>query len=69
MYLSVSQAAAELGCRPRDISDLFYQRLLDPDRTILIAGRRAIPREYLPDIRRVLKERAGRVNSRLLPAG
>ena len=60
--LSVSEVAQELGCRPRDVSDAFYNRILDNERIIIVAGRRAIPLEYLPEIRQRLTER-GKVSA------
>jgi hypothetical protein len=56
-YQSVSWVATQLGCRPRDISDLLYTRILDVSRCVVIAGRRLIPEGYLPEIRRILAER------------
>jgi hypothetical protein len=58
-YLSVSDAARRLGARPKDISDLFYQRLLRDDLCPIVAGRRLIPEDYLDLIAQALK-RAGR---------
>lgn len=60
--LSVTEAADEIGCRPRDISDAFYRRDLDESRVIRIAGRRVIPLDYLAEIRKVLADR-GRVEA------
>lgn len=56
-YHSVTEVAEQIGCRPRDISDLFYQQLLDDRQVLKVAGRRAIPSTYVPEIRRVLAER------------
>lgn len=53
--LSVSEAARRLGARPKDISDLLYQRELRDDICPIIAGRRIISESYLPVIRMVLK--------------
>jgi hypothetical protein len=58
-YVSVSEAARRLGARPKDISDLFYQRTLRDDLCPIVAGRRLIPDDYLDMIRLALK-RAGR---------
>jgi hypothetical protein len=58
-YLSVSEAARRLGARPRDISDLFYQRVLRDDLCPITAGRRMIPVDYLDCIVQALK-RSGR---------
>lgn len=54
---SVSDVAREIGCRPRDISDAFYGRILDDSRIVVVAGRRAIPAEYVATIRQVLEDR------------
>jgi len=59
MYLSVSEAARRLGARPRDISDLFYRRVMRDDWCPIVTGRRMIPSEYLEMVRAALK-RAGR---------
>lgn len=48
---SVSEVARIVGCRPRDISDAFYARVLDEARIFIVAGRRAIPQEYIQEIR------------------
>ena len=55
--VSVTEAARQIGCRPRDISDAFYAGYLDEAKAIRVAGRRAFPPEYVPEIRRVLEER------------
>jgi hypothetical protein len=57
-YLSVSDAARRIagGVRPRDISDAFYQRLLDDRRCPIVSGRRLIPEDYLPFIEQVMRE-------------
>ena len=56
-YLSVSETAREIGARPRDISDLYYRRILDDAICPIIANRRLIPRSYVPTVREVLAER------------
>ncbi len=56
-YLSITQTANKLGIPPRILSDLFYGRVLSEDRCPMFAGRRAIPEDYIPEIRRVLIER------------
>lgn len=62
-YLTVSEAARELSgtcggvVRPRDISDLFYQRELRDDLCPLVGGRRMIPTDYLPLIADQLRRR------------
>ena len=59
-YLSVSEVADRIGgdVKPRDISDLFYQRRLRTDICPLIGNRRAIPEDYVPLIAAEL-QRAG----------
>lgn len=54
-HLSVSEAARRLGTKPREISDLFYRRILRDDLCPIVAGRRLIPESYLADIEAVLK--------------
>ncbi len=54
-YLSVSDAARRLEARPRDISDLFYRRMLRDDLCPIVAGRRLIPEDYLDRIAQVLR--------------
>jgi hypothetical protein len=58
-HISVSEAARQIGATPRDISDLFYRRMLRDDLAPIVSGRRMIPREYLETIRDALR-RAGR---------
>ena len=53
----VSQVARRFGVRPRDVSDLFYARILDDVRCPIVAGRRLIPADYLADVEAVLRER------------
>jgi hypothetical protein len=59
----VSEVARELTdrfgvvVRPREITNLFYQRRLSDDRCPILGGRRVISREYLPVIEGVLRER------------
>ena len=54
--ISISRLARELGIPPRKISDLFYARKLDDTRCPIIDGRRVIPVDYVPEIKRVLGE-------------
>ena len=56
-HLFVSDVARRLGVRPRDISDLFYQRLLRDDSCPIVGGRRLIPRTYVPVIEAALRDR------------
>jgi hypothetical protein len=61
--LTVSQVARELSgdladtIRPRDISTLFYERVLNDARCPIVGGRRLIPREYLATIAAELQRR------------
>ena len=52
--VTISEAANELGCRPRDISDALYNRWFDPGRCFQLGNRRLIPRDALPDLREAL---------------
>ena len=54
-HLSVSGAARQLGARPKDISELFYRRVLRDDLCPIVAGRRLIPANYLPMIAAALR--------------
>jgi len=56
-FVAVSELAREIGCRPRDISDLFYSRDLDDKICPIVARRRIIPRSYAPEVKRIIKER------------
>ena len=56
-YLTVSDVARRVHARrPKDISDLFYQRKLDDSRCPVIGGRRLIPEDYVPHIEATLRE-------------
>ena len=61
--LTVSGVARDLSgtlgldVGPRDISDLFYKRLLRDDLCPIVGGRRLIPKGYLPEILDVLRAR------------
>ena len=52
---SVSEVARRIGARPKDISDLFYQRKLDDQRCPIVAGRRLIPDDYVPLVETTLR--------------
>ena len=56
-FLTVGQVADKIGVRPRDVSDAFYSRVLDAARCPVVNGRRFIPTDYVPEVRRVLAER------------
>ncbi len=55
-HLNVSEVARQIGARPKDISDLFYQRRLDDERCPIVGGRRLIPVDYVPVIEAALRE-------------
>ena len=59
-WFFVSEAARRVGCRPRDISDLFYNRLIPDDACPIVGGRRLIPPALLPRIKTILAERSTR---------
>jgi hypothetical protein len=42
--------------RPRDVTDLFYSRILQEDRCPILAGRRLIPVDLIPAIESKLRE-------------
>lgn len=52
---TVSGVARKLGANPRDISDLFYRRLLRDDLCPIIGGRRLIPPDYIDTIAAALR--------------
>jgi hypothetical protein len=54
---TVSEVARRLGVRPREISDLFYQRRLSDERCPVVGGRRLIPPDYVPTIASALQAR------------
>jgi len=54
-YLSVGQAAERFKVSPRILTEFFYQRRFRDDLCPVIAGRRLIPVDYLPEIERVLR--------------
>ena len=58
--LSISQAAEVIGCAPRDISDALYQRVADRNRCARIGSQSAIPREYLSELKQLLRDRPKR---------
>lgn len=55
-YLSISEAAAECGVSPKRISDLLWQRRLDPRGVVRIGGRHVVRRSYLPRLKAVLAQ-------------
>jgi hypothetical protein len=57
-HFTVSDVARRLGVRPRDISDLFYQRRLSDELCPVVGGRRLIPEHYVPTIAAAVRGRA-----------
>jgi hypothetical protein len=55
-HFSVSEVARQIGARPKDISDLFYQRRLDDERCPIVAGRRLIPEDYVAIVKAALQQ-------------
>jgi hypothetical protein len=55
-HLTVSDVARRLGVRPRDISDLFYQRRVSDELCPIVAGRRLIAESCLSVIVSALRE-------------
>jgi hypothetical protein len=60
-YVSITEAADRIGCRPRDISDLLFARKIDPKRCLIKAGRRLLPESCIAEIRELLR-RSGRAS-------
>jgi hypothetical protein len=54
-FLSVGEVAEEINVPPRVITNALYDRKLDVSRCPIVAGRRLIPRDYLPEIARILR--------------
>ena len=54
--VSVGELANELNTPPWRIGSLFYRRILDCDRCPVHAGRRMIPRNYIPTVVAALKK-------------
>jgi hypothetical protein len=55
-HFIVSEVARRIGAKPKDISDLFYQRRLSDVRCPVVGGRRLIPEDYLPTIAATLRD-------------
>ena len=55
-FLTASGAADRIpGAKPKDISDLFYQRKIDISRCPVVAGRRLIPPDLVAEIAAALR--------------
>ena len=60
-FTTISELARQVpGCRPRDISDMFYLRVLPDDKCPIVSGRRLIPNELVTEIRRLVRENVKR---------
>jgi hypothetical protein len=55
--VSYSELARELGVAPRLISDFVYRGILDPRCWPIVAGRHVIPRDEVPRVVEILRER------------
>lgn len=55
--ISYSELARELGIAPRLISDFVYRGILNPSKWPKVAGRHVIPREDVPRVIEILRER------------
>jgi hypothetical protein len=68
-FLTASGAAERIaGAKPKDISDLLYQRKVDTSRCPVVAGRRLIPLELLGEIEAALRA-AGRLPATVKATG
>jgi len=59
-FLSITECAQEIGCAPKAICNGFFDGLLDPKRCPRVGNRRIIPRDYVPEVRRLITERRER---------
>lgn len=66
--LTMTEAAREIACLPRDISDAIYARALDESRIVRIGSRHAIPDDYLESLREIMAAR-GKVRAELATVG
>jgi hypothetical protein len=57
-FVSITEAADELGIPPKRISDLLFQRRIDPKRCVVKAGRRLLPKKMVSEIKSLLNLRA-----------
>jgi hypothetical protein len=63
MPFTASDIARRLGVRPRDVSELFYNRKVKDDDCPIVAGRRLIPESYVNIIETALR-RAGKLSTK-----
>ena len=57
MLLSVGDAARQLGVKPRQITQVFYERRLRDDLCPIVGGRRLIPPSYVAVIAMELRRK------------
>ncbi|MDZ4685012.1 MAG: hypothetical protein SH850_07970 [Planctomycetaceae bacterium] len=56
-FETATTIARQHNIAPRIISDLFYSRHLNDAECPIVNGRRIIPREYVGEVERVLRDR------------
>lgn len=54
-FLTAGAAADRIGATPKDVSDAIYRRRVDVSRCPVVAGRRLIPTDLLPELRKAIK--------------
>jgi hypothetical protein len=62
-FSTVGEVATQLGVRPAQISQLFYERKLSGEQCPIVGGRRIIPPDYVPVIEMVLRRKGIAVRS------
>ncbi|MGL4944446.1 MAG: hypothetical protein ACRC46_14795 [Thermoguttaceae bacterium] len=61
-FYGISEAAERLNAKPRDVTNLFYDRQLNCDLCPVVSGRRIIPSSYLVQIAWALRRANKQVN-------
>ena len=54
-FYSITELADKFGCSPNCISQLFWKRVVDPERCTIKAGRKLIPENYVSQVERALR--------------
>ena len=57
-YLSVGEIARMDGVSPQSVSLLFYRRHLNCELCPIVGGRRLVPRAYVDEARRIIRQRS-----------